>query len=481
MAVSQIEPIIKHLRTVALRQDGAGVTDGQLLETFVTTQDAGAFEALVRRHGPMVWGACHRLLRNQHDAEDAFQATFLVLARKAASVSPREMVGNWLYGVAHTVALRAQVATAKQRVRERQVMHMPEPAPVNQGIPEDLQTLLDQELRRLPDKYRTAIVLCDLEGRTRREVARQFKIPEGTLSSRLTTGRRMLATRLTRHGLVLSGGTVATIMSQNAASACVPASLVATTVKAATLVAAGQAVATAGVSTAVAALIEGAMKTMFLTKLKIATAIALMAIVLMAGSGVLCRATSTAAEPQADSVAHGSGENEPGSPGKKQNQLASGATGSEAEVPLYELHVQVLIGVTEQKKFSMALPMNVSGQVRIIEGGVVPDAFNREQLGIFLRAKVVGENVRGMLTELALDDIGLVDGKADIKRLYSGKQFGKAQGFSFDSKALPGPPRNPRIPRRRRMRLNRFQIPCKRSSPSLTMLIPPTTCGSCWG
>src|SRR5260370_30717443 len=196
MAVSQIEPIIKHLRTVALRQDGAETSDGQLLENFATTHDAAAFEALVRRHGPMVWGACHRLLRNQHDAEDAFQATFVVWARKAASVSPREMVGNWRYGVAHTVALRAQVATAKQRVRERQVMHMPEPAPVNQGIPEDLQTLLDQELRRLPDKYRTAIVLCDLEGRTRREGARQFQIPEGTLSSRLTTGRRMLAARL---------------------------------------------------------------------------------------------------------------------------------------------------------------------------------------------------------------------------------------------------------------------------------------------
>src|SRR5260370_42037844 len=87
----------------------------------------------------------------------------------------------------------------------------------------------------------------------------------------------------------------------------------------------------------------------------------------------------------------------------------------------------------------MALSMNGSGQGRIIEGGVVPGVFNREQLGIFLRAKVVGENVRGMLTELALDDIGLVDGKADIKRLYNGKQFGKAQGFSFDSKALPGP------------------------------------------
>src|SRR6516225_9748530 len=113
--------VLQHFRKAALRRDGAGLTDGQLLERFLANQDEAAFEALVRRHGPMVLGVCRRVLRDSHDAEDAFQATFLVLARKAASVSPRERVGNWLYGVAHTTAVRARATNARRRLRERQV------------------------------------------------------------------------------------------------------------------------------------------------------------------------------------------------------------------------------------------------------------------------------------------------------------------------------------------------------------------------
>src|SRR5207302_2960368 len=116
--------------------------------------DEAAFAALVQQHGPMVWGVCRRLLANHHDAEDAFQATFLVLVRKAASVVPREMVANWLYGVAHQTALKARATTARRRAREKQVPDMPEPAAAPQKLWDDLQPLLDQELSRLPDKYR---------------------------------------------------------------------------------------------------------------------------------------------------------------------------------------------------------------------------------------------------------------------------------------------------------------------------------------
>src|SRR5205814_6161865 len=132
---------------------GADLTDGWLLERFVSRRETAALEALVRRHGPMVWGVCRRVLRNHHDAEDALQATFLVLVRKAASVTPREMVGNWLYGVARQTALKARATVAKQRTRERQVVDMPDPAVKEQNLSGDLQTLLDQELSRLPDKY----------------------------------------------------------------------------------------------------------------------------------------------------------------------------------------------------------------------------------------------------------------------------------------------------------------------------------------
>jgi RNA polymerase sigma factor (sigma-70 family) len=279
-----IEPFIKNLRRVALRHDGAGITDGQLLDKFVSEHDEAAFEALVLRHGSMVWGVCQRLLRNPHDSEDAFQATFIVLARKAASVLPREMIGNWLYGVAHTTALRSKAAAAKQRVRERQVIAMPEPMPRDNGLSPDLVALLDQELKTLPDRIRTAIVLCDLEGRRRREVARQLKIPEGTLSSRLTTGRKLLARKLARHGVVLSAGAIATILLQSTASACMPATLVGSTVKAATLAAAGEAATSALVSAKVALLSEGVMKTMFLTKLKCALTAGLVIVTAVAGA-----------------------------------------------------------------------------------------------------------------------------------------------------------------------------------------------------
>src|SRR5262249_30959932 len=213
--------------------------------------------------------------RNYHDAEDAFQATFLVLVRKAASVVPREMVVNWLYGVAHQTARKARAATAKRGARERQVTQMPEPAATDVELWDDLQPLLDQELSGLPDIYRVAIVQCDLEGKTRKEAARQFGVPEGTLAARLARGRVMLAKRLTRHGLAVSGGTLALLLAQNAASAGVPTSLVSSTIKAASLFAAGQAAATGVVSAQVAGLAEGVLKTMLLTKVKIVTAVLL--------------------------------------------------------------------------------------------------------------------------------------------------------------------------------------------------------------
>src|SRR5439155_13822725 len=128
MATSRLRRVIQTLRGATLPHEGAGRTDGQLLERYVSSREEAAFAALVRRHGPMVWGVCRRVLRSHQDAEDAFQATFLVLVRKAACVVPRDMVANWLYGVAHQTALKARATTAKRRGREKQVTAMPEPA-----------------------------------------------------------------------------------------------------------------------------------------------------------------------------------------------------------------------------------------------------------------------------------------------------------------------------------------------------------------
>jgi RNA polymerase sigma factor (sigma-70 family) len=243
---------------VQLLCEGAGLTDGQLLETFIAHRDEAAFAALVRRHGPMVWGVCRRLL-SHHDAEDAFQATFLVLLRKAASIVPKENVGNWLYGVARQTAMNARATAARRKAREKQVSEMPEPVVARHDS-------LDEELARLPDKYRTVLVLCELEGRTRKEVARELGLPEGTVASRLVRAKAMLARRLTRHGLTVSAGSLAAMRSANGASACRPA-----TIKAASSLAAGP----AATSVRVAALTDEVLKAMWLKKLKMLTVVLL--------------------------------------------------------------------------------------------------------------------------------------------------------------------------------------------------------------
>jgi RNA polymerase sigma factor (sigma-70 family) len=309
MATCRLSAVCRHLKAALLPHDG-GPTDGQLLERFLGRKEEAAFEALVRRHGPMVLGVCRRVLPNAHDAEDAFQAAFLVLVRKASTIRRLESVGSWLYGVAYRTALDAAKMAARRRSRERQVSPMPEPVVVDEaGAGHDVRPVLDGELSRLPDKYREAVVLCDLEGKTRKEAARQLGVPEGTLSGRLTNGRRRLAKRLARHGLALSGGALAAALTHGAASACVPAPLLGATVQAAARVAAGGAVAGV-VSARVAALTEGVLKTMFLSRIKLALAVALVVGLIGSGWGVISTRAAPADPPkkEADKPAPADGE-----------------------------------------------------------------------------------------------------------------------------------------------------------------------------
>jgi RNA polymerase sigma factor (sigma-70 family) len=298
MSTGPPHDILRQLRRAALLSDGAGMTDVQLLECFIARRDEAAFEALVRRHGPMVLGVCRRVLRHAQDAEDAFQATFLVLVRKAAGLGRRELLGNWLYGVAYRTALDARAAAARRRARERRLDPMREPeAREEPDACRDLRPLLDQELARLPDKYRAAIVLCDLQGGTRREVARQLGIPVGTLSGRLTTARRLLARRLARHGLALSAGLLTAALSEATASPGLPPPLVAKAV--ATAVAAGSGAA-AGASLQVTALAERVLKAMLVNDWKIITAVVMAAAVIV-GAGLLAH-PPMAAQPVAESA-----------------------------------------------------------------------------------------------------------------------------------------------------------------------------------
>jgi RNA polymerase sigma factor (sigma-70 family) len=266
--------IMQQLRRVT----APGRSDGQLLEGYLTARDESAFAALVGRHGPMVLGVCRRVLGDEHDAEEAFQATFLVLARKAGSVAVPRLLAHWLYRVAHQAALKARAVRDRRRRRERQVETLPEPATAPAATWDDVRPLIDEELGRLPERYRLALVLCDLSGMTRREAADQLGWPEGSLSSRLSRARALLARRLTRRGVTLSAAALAAAVSASA-TAAVRAPLACATSRAAlglTVAAAG------GISAGVATLTTEVLKDMLLLKLK-AAARAFLLLVSLAG------------------------------------------------------------------------------------------------------------------------------------------------------------------------------------------------------
>jgi RNA polymerase sigma factor (sigma-70 family) len=295
MPRAQLTAVFQRLCGSALLREHADLCDGELLEEFIRCHDELAFEALVRRHGPMVWGVCRRILQNETDAEDAFQATFLVLVRKAGGIRPRGMVGNWLYGVAQNTARKAKAMNQKRHVKEREASERVLPKASAEDVWERLQHLLDQELPALPDKYRTAIVLCDLEGKSIKEAANQLGWPQGTLATRLTRGRALLAKRLARHGLAVAGGGLAALLSRSAASASVPASLIRTTIRSASLFWAGQATTPGATSAQVAALTEGVLKMMLITKLKHA-ALVLLALCALGVAGTLVASRIPAAQ-----------------------------------------------------------------------------------------------------------------------------------------------------------------------------------------
>ncbi len=260
-----------------------GLPDGQLLDLFLDGREAFAFEALVRRHGPMVWGICRRMLRDHHDAEDAFQATFLVLARRAASVRPREKVGHWLHGVAFRTALKTRQTRARRRSREVSSSDLPDPAEPSRDERNDQLSRLDLAIRSLPERYRIPIVLCDLEGRSHKEAAEQLDWPIGTVSGRLSRARVLLARRISSGAVAVPVASLAALMVQEALAAF-PATLIRPTARAASLFVAGRAAAAGTASVQVATLAEGVLKSMLYNKLKLLAAGSLLVAVLGVGA-----------------------------------------------------------------------------------------------------------------------------------------------------------------------------------------------------
>jgi RNA polymerase sigma factor (sigma-70 family) len=282
----QLDTVLRQLRHVVEREAFADLPDRQLLDRFARGREEAAFAMLVRRHGPLVLGVCQRVLGHAQDAEDAFQATFLVLARRAASIRKGASVGSWLHGVAYRVAAKARAQAGRRRTRERQAGEMRNADAGAETSWQELAPVLDEELQRLPEKYRVPLILCYWQGKTHKAAARELGCPAGTLSWRLVQARDLLRARLQRRGVLLSSALLAALLVQEA-SALVPAPLLTATVKAGLWFAAGRGAAAGVVSTKVALLAEGVVRSMALTKLKIATALLLALGVLGTGAGVV--------------------------------------------------------------------------------------------------------------------------------------------------------------------------------------------------
>ena len=286
MTAPRLDPALCHVRRLLARADLAGLTDAQLLRRFVAQSDEAAFEVLVWRHGPMVLGVCRRILRNRHDAEDACQATLLALARKAPSIAKGGSVGSWLFKVARRVALRARTQALRRARREAPVAGLAAAPDTRTADPDrhELGPVLDEELHRLPEKYRTPVVLCYLEGLTNDEAARHLRCPVGTVKTRLARARELLSSRLTRRGLAPGVG-----LFTGAAftpSAALSAGLVGGAVRAAVYVVSGQRTAAGAVPARVAILTEGVLRTMTMAKLRLLTAVLAMALAI-AGTGFM--------------------------------------------------------------------------------------------------------------------------------------------------------------------------------------------------
>lgn len=299
---SSSREFLRNLNTLFHCGTAGQLSDAELLNRFVASRDAAAeaaFAALVERHGAMVLGVCRRVLGNRHSAEDAFQATFLVLARKASAIARREQLASWLYGVARHTALDARARAIRQQSKEKRLGSMSPVERPDQTETSELRAILDEELARLPERYRAAIVLCELEGLTRRQAAGRLGVSEGTLSSRLARAKEQLRGRLTRRGLALSAAGLASALSQEAHAVIVSPALVDSTIRVATLVAAGSTL-TGVVSTSVATLTEGVLKAMLFAKLKLVVVGVVTVALVTTGVGVVAQQPGPAPHPDQD-------------------------------------------------------------------------------------------------------------------------------------------------------------------------------------
>lgn len=297
MATNRLSSVLQHLlHRVAPAMPGE-VRDGDLLNRFIRTRDEAAFELLIWRHGPMVLGLCKRLLKNDQDVEDAFQATFLVLVRKARSIGKREALASWLYKVAYRIACRARPRVPVVANHSMPVEELPAPETDSEVIWRDVRAHLDQELARLPEAYRRPMILCYLEGKTNDEAARLLGWPKGTVATRLTRGRERLRRRLERRGWALSAAALASVLADKALAGAIPAELVRATFGGALAYAAGSTAAGSLLTSKSLALTEGVVRIMWYDKMKVMTGVVLALVLAGTGGGLMLRQAWAATGP----------------------------------------------------------------------------------------------------------------------------------------------------------------------------------------
>jgi RNA polymerase sigma factor (sigma-70 family) len=288
MSKWQHRTALGHVQTLLEQGTFSGLTDRQLLELYrerVGTEREPAFAALVERHGPMVLRTCRAVLRDEHAAEDSFQATFLLLTRRAALLWVRESLGPWLHQVAYRVSLSARSAEGRRRRHEHSKAMLIPPS-VHNPEPDDSAPAIHEELERLPIPYRAPIVLCCMEGQTQEQAAKHLGLPLGTLQSRLARGRRRLQSLLIRRGLAPSAGALAALLSGETSQASIPQALGNCTIQAAIRCASGKSATCRTGSLAVTTLIEEMLKTMLLHRIKAVSGAVVLAALTAAGAGI---------------------------------------------------------------------------------------------------------------------------------------------------------------------------------------------------
>jgi RNA polymerase sigma factor (sigma-70 family) len=411
-------PLLQYLRDLGGGPAAGQVTDRELLERFAARRDEAAFAALLRRHGPMVRGVCRRVLRLEQDVEDAFQATFLVLARKARALRWESAVGPWLYQVAYRVARKARTAAARRLARERRAPDRPPDESMSAADWRELRAVLDEEVNRLPSKYRVPLVLCYLDGKTNQEAAGELGWTKGTVSGRLARARELLRSRLARRGLNSSSAALAASLARQSLSPGLPASVARATVEAAVRVAAGPGPGT--VPDPVASLVRGALRELFWARLRNAAAVFLVVAVLGPAAGALGHRALSAPPVAAkkEEVGPAARAEQPPAAGKEARAPQPAAKGDEprpAALWREQPSLQVCTGMIH------SLALSPDGKWLVSSG-----------------SPRIGEGIVDLYEDAILWDTFTGKKQATLARLARMKEWGQAPSIVFapDGKAL---------------------------------------------